>query len=388
MAALDPSSSPMEKLMAYLHEQAAPLSFQKSKKSEDGTMDNAFPSSGSLPVTPGSNSDPYFETPKSDHLQFLKTSKEASEAAELFRLRQELEVTKSKMCRMEEEKSKMEEELHQRRVTAQTVEQAINITSDASCVQPLQTADYSATNVFQLAKEVPNAPIIAAMEAWNGPEGKRATTNSSVQDRVSQNPAGWSSNNRSTFTLNVAAPLEQATPPVSHGWNMNHNSIRNGGGSSWYTNPLNPVMNQVVNPTMMGTTVLPQRGFSGLRLDTNFRNGAAILTEQAHFPADHGLRRSLTASPCRPGSTFGPRYNGYASYPTSANDSGISPPMTPSSRESFGYYAGDQAQYIPRPIGTRLSPTAAEFNVDGPKQWCNGQMVSWSSLSHAPTLVP
>ena len=128
----------------------------------------------------------------------------------------------------------------------------------------------------------------------------------------------------------------------------------------------------------------PATGQSGYR-----RNG--YLNEPTHFPLDQGFRGGLVSNPpSRPNSAFeGPRFNQYSGYNNTLVQAGnMSPTMSPMPMAPMSMYghSGAMTSYArpigSMPMGSRLSPEASEFNVDGmnPTPW-NAQVSSIARLS-------
>jgi hypothetical protein len=365
----------MEKLIAFLNEQTATQTgHQKQKKPGDTVLDTDLPSSESIPATPGSASDHYITTPGSDTQQLLDEVKDASETVELFRLRKELEETKSKMFRMEQEKSQMEQELHQRRVTPHDFDNEMCLPAEVE----LPIEDDVAENTMaylQTNLEASNIDKVSVKETWSIPEDATSFECGQIPETTDRSTNCWAPISRPTFSFNAAAPVERGIPANTNTWNANPAR-----SNSWYSG----TVNQSLNHGAFAASQSGQRGLPSLRLDTSLRQNHQLISEPTHFPADHGLRRSATNPPSRPTSAFDNRYNAWPPYTgttSSADGAAISPPLTPLSGASFGVYPSSSlGPFHARPIGTRLSPTAAEFNVETARPW-NSQLVSEASLS-------
>ncbi|KAL2350451.1 putative meiotic coiled-coil protein 2 [Cryomyces antarcticus] len=334
-----PDQSPMGQLLAKLSEQQAVLEKQKHALTTPDSdislklpsKDYADSSTGSSSITPAS--EVYVTTPKTDD-----GLGEVPDAAEMFRLKKELEAAKHKIARMDQE-------LSQTRITKHTLDQAMGPPSETDfqargdvtedTISKLQTAFNASTR----------PPIFSRHDSWPmQPDDSRSDNGDALSTRGYRDAQGIWGNNaaRPGFTYNVTAPVD---PWV-------------GRSSAHGMRPPNFL------PSQQAQRHAP------LRIDT-FGGGGILLHEPTPFPHDQGPRR-YNGPPSRPGSAFGPRYGGWGHPASASSDAiGISPPPTPLSFTSM--QPTMQVSYPTRPVGSRLSPTAAEFGGDAfslpPNPW-------------------
>lgn len=156
-------------------------------------------------------------------------------------------------------------------------------------------------------------------------------------------------------------------------WDHNLTASLNGnlpsGANIWSQGPRPPWMNRPAAPALPPLMVPPQqqlRSFSG-STSPILGNLPQYLGDPNQFQYGNGLRRYNNQS-SRSGSSFNTaRSAGWGSYGTSGEMSPLTS-VSPTSWQPMGLFQAVQG-YQPRPIGTPLSPTAAEFtagNGNGP----------------------
>ncbi|KAF2755096.1 ARM repeat-containing protein [Pseudovirgaria hyperparasitica] len=293
-------------------------------------------------------------TPRSSRCDEPRSSPDAQE---MERLKQELVDAKSRIARMDQE-------LHETRITKHTMEHATGPPSEVDFKGDVTDQTISS---LQINFNAATRGIGSRQESWQlQAEDARSDTSEALSAGVTNRVQGnWmNTGTKNGFACNVSAPVEQGyIAPTNNNWNMN-------GLRPWY----GANIGQGLNATGFNPPQPPSRSNPGLRIDT-YRNNQ-MLNEPAHFPLDHSLRRGVSNPPSRPPSAFDSRLGAWGTYSGSANSvdgAGVSPPLTPLSAQSMGMYSMGSQQYQPRAIGTRLSPTAAEFSFDAavPSPWNN-----------------
>ncbi|KAL1306420.1 hypothetical protein AAFC00_005123 [Neodothiora populina] len=332
-------NSPMDALLARLTEQQGKLAKQKNRL--DAQNNDSTSSSPSSPSASEQPSDPYAVTPRTGSHQ---ESDSPPDAAELLRLKQELTSAQSRLARMDQE-------LSQSRITKHTMEQALGSQFDADYdhtrdLGPQQTVVNRVDNWVQQTEPIPppnkydGPPAHGVWNASFAPPPPGATG----QGVPMPSTTGWSLPG-SGLPLHGQLDSRMVCP-------MNNNYFPNG-----------PNM-RPAHPT--------------LRLETG--NMPPYLGEPS--PADMSMRGSGQSS--RPPSAYGSRLQPWNAFNVSSNGSdqtGITPPLTPLTPMSFQAMNGPMdimpnvstmqagqpgiQSYLQRPIGTRLSPTAAEFHGHG-----------------------
>lgn len=327
-------------------------------------------------------SDPYAVTPRTG-------SKDASDPvpdpAEVLRLKQELIIAQSQIARMDQE-------ISQSRITKHTMEQALGSQFDPDFdhtrdLGPQPLANRVDNWVQQTESVTPAVKFDGGAPArgiWNA--GFAPPTSDFLGGGVTMPPSSWA--------LPSAAPVLNAMPDTRMAPPMNNNFYAMGTGH--------------------GSSLNVRQQQPALRLDTT--GVGSYFNEPS--PAEISMRSSGQSS--RPPSAFGNHLQPWSSLNTNGNGSdqtGITPPMTPLSFQ--GMHGGTMdgmppipsmhpmqqhmssnmnqpgmQSYIPRPIGTRLSPTAAEFHriggFDRPAPWHMQQQVRSrpsSRTSHCTDMI-
>jgi hypothetical protein len=329
-------------------------------------------SSDTIPVTPAS--DMFVTTPTTD-----PDVDNMQNPSEIMRLRKELEATRTKLARVDQE-------LHATRLTTSTFNQALGTPSEADFPHYKGDVTEHTISKLQNAFNAATRPV-ARQEAWPLQDDNHSEASEALSaGAFNRGQAIWGNGMRPALGINVPAGTQQqqyhAPTAMGNNWS-NANGVR-------------PYFNTNVN---LGMTAQPygvappqQRPSSGPRMDS-FR-GNQFLNEPTHFPLDRGARGGMNP-PSRPSSAFDVRYgNQFAHYPTPsvATTGNLSPttlgqmggpPMGPP-----GMYPPVNIAYQPQPIGsmTRLSPEAAEFSVDAmaPTPW-NAQVNVAHNLARALT---
>lgn len=289
-------------------------------------------------------------------------------ATEMIQLKKELDEARSEVTRMRSE-------LHATSLTTSTLNQAMGQSSDSDYQY------YGGEVTEQTISRLQNA---LNESTRNGPARREGWT--MQEDTLSDNSDGGVStrgfcNNAQTIwggvrpavSVNVTGPTAQPFPPLGNSWSNDSSRPFYNGGMGMGTNMANQNFGSVQAQPR------PSNGHS------SYRGRNQLLNEPTHFPLDQGYRGGLASNPpSRPGSAFEPRYNQYPGYANGfvpVNGSGgLSPTLAPMPMGPVGMY-GPSTGIFPRPTsaGTRLSPEAAEFNVDNlaPGPW-NAQVIAMS----------
>ncbi|KAI4715717.1 ARM repeat-containing protein [Aureobasidium sp. EXF-10727] len=354
-----PRNLHLEELLAKLSEQQVLLSKQSSALHAQRGGETSPDSSGS-----GALTNPYATTPRTDS-QFNEVSQ--SELAEMLRLKKELETAQTQIARMDQE-------LSQSRITKHTLEQAMGsqFDSDFDHIRDLRPQGVSARVDNWVQSTEPGVPPI------------NANPNISATHMAPPAARGiWASG--PSFGPGIAGSPSGPGGPGVIGQALNNTN-------NW---PLHdPRAMAGARPEANNANMFPvgpnTRGCPpALRIDTT---GMAPFLSEPSSAADLSMRSGLS----RPASAFGNHLHPWGQFSPNINasdHSGLTPPLTPLSFQSMQnmhniagmpHPMSDQAlmnnmSFGPRSNGTRLSPTAAEFQAGG---YANaGWNVSQQSLS-------
>ncbi|THX86015.1 ARM repeat-containing protein [Aureobasidium pullulans] len=309
---------------------------------------------GDSPASSGSGAltNPYAATPRTDS-QINDISQ--ADLAEMLRLKKELETAQTQIARMDQE-------LSQSRITKHTLEQAMGSQFDSD---------------FDHIRDLRPQGVAARVDNW-------VQSTDAVLPPISSNP-------------NVNA--NQMAPPAAHG-------IWGSGPAFGPGGPGGPgVIGQAPNNTANWPLVDP-RVMSGTRLEVNNANmfpvgpntrgcppSLRIDTSAmgTYFSEPSSADLSMRGGQSRPHSAFGSHLAPWGQFSpniNAADQTGLTPPLTPLSFQSMQnmhnmsnipgmpQHMSDQAMmntsFGPRSNGTRLSPTAAEFQASyGGPGWSN-----------------
>ena len=330
----------MDKLLAKLSEQQVLLEHQTNtlNSSENNTscleVDGSM--SSSVPLTPATDS--FSVTPGTEDSDGEKTIQ--LDPAEMLRLKKELDAAKNKIARQEQE-------LSQTRIIKHTFEHARD---------PILG---SATSIKgePVVRTIGN--IQEAFSATNRPFGQRPDmignhddARSDISDALSAGAYNraqsiWSSNAPQGYNHGLPSPGNQQFQAQASIWGQ--------GGRQWGNRPMAPPL----PPLMVPQQQQMNRNYSG---PTSPMSGVTHYgSDFGQFHANQGLRRSNTQS-SRSGSAFiHSRNMGWDTYGNST-DGGLMNMAPSSSFQQMGMFQAPMS-YQPRPIGTPLSPTAAEFTT-------------------------
>ena len=348
---LPSGSTPMDALLARLSNQQGRLAKQKDEL--EAQHNNSIGSrSSSVSTSEQPTTDPYATTPRtSSH----NASDSPPDAAELLRLKQELVSAQTRIARMDQE-------LSQSRITKHTMEQALGSQFDAEYDHTRDLAPQTVVNrvdnwMQQTEPVVP--PVTAPIKYEGGPPARSI----------------WNAG----FASTAPGAVGQGGVPVatSNGWSL---PDTNGASDA----RMGPSMTHGFLPSS-GSALRHQQP-SPLRLDAS--SIGPYYNDRS--PLDVSMRSSGQSS--RPPSAFGNHLQAWSHFNAtgSASDQpAITPPITPLSFQGMhgpmdgmppmppmhplqhgmqqslqhpGMVQHGMQPYMPRPIGTRLSPMAAEFH--------------------------
>ena len=338
----------MDTLLAKLSEQQVLLAKQKNALSSAEDKHNAqaleTPISGSIPLTPATDS--FQGTPNTEDEDADKNAR--LEADEMLRLKKELDAANSKIALQEQELSQT------RLVTNDSI---------ASMGPPVNTnvttkSDNIARSVANPQSNLSVRPVARRQDTWNN-QSSLADTQSDGPDHMSTGNFNrvqniWSTSGATGFNFGLPTPVTQQFQQPAQVWGQ-------GAARQWGNRPMVQALPSLMMPQQQQ---MQQRTFSGPSSPVSGGNGRFV-NEHVHLQGGHGLRRSNTQNN-RGGSVFTQPRGNWDSY--NGNESpdamgGMSPVST---YQPMGMFQAP-ISYQPRPIGTPLSPTAAEFTAgNGP----------------------
>ncbi|MCJ1391469.1 hypothetical protein MMC18_004333 [Xylographa bjoerkii] len=292
--------------------------------------------SSSVPLTPATDS--FSVTAGTDDSDGQKTIQ--LDAAEMLRLKKELDAAKNKIARQEQE-------LSQTRRIKHTFEQARDPISGPAAVNKSDPVVRTIANI-QEAFSATNRPFGQRQEIIGNHEDAR----SDISDALSAGAYNraqniWSGNATQSYNHGLPSPGNQQLQAQTNIWGQ--------GGRQWGNRPMAPAL----PPLMVPQQQQVQRNYSG---PTSPMSGVSHYgSDFGQYHGGQGLRRSNTQN-SRSGSAFAHGRNmGWDTYGNSS-DGGLMNMGPPSSFQPMGMFQAPMS-YQPRPIGTPLSPTAAEFTA-------------------------
>ena len=312
----------MDAILAKLYEQRGKIEKQKGQLvSTDNNSSHDLEESvpGSVPLTPAT--DTFVGTPPTEDEDSERTLDLGS--VELARLQKELNAAKDKIARQEQE-------LSQTRVIKHTLDQVKTESVDQSS-SGFPDAFHPSSRLLQDDTASEFSDVLSpsgfnrGQNIWNPAPGP------AFNQQTSQQASIWNSGSYRPF-MNRATP--QGLPPL----------------------------------IMPGQQ---QRNYNAGLSQPNFSNGNRFANDHNQFQGDPGFRRS-NAQNNRVNQTYGPtRNHGWDNFGASTDGPPVSAIGTPTAYQTMGMYQAP-TDYQPRPIGTPLSATAAEFNLG------NGPMNPWN----------
>lgn len=339
----------MEQILAQLSEKQTLLHKQKEalKSLDDGHIahiDNDSSSNGSVQLTPATDSFDITAISEGNDDETVQL-----EAAELARLKQELNVAKDKIARQEQE-------LSQTRVIKHTFDQAMGPPSEMDYHHSGDVTEHTISSL-QSAFNASSRPLPDRQDAW----GVQDDTQSDISDALSAGAYNrahgiWANPARPGYGIDLAAPINQQ-------YNANTNHWAQEAGRAWPNRP------QVhVPPPLLLPRQQPQHGTYTGPPTPVYGGDGRLMSDFNQFQPPQGLRRPNT-QPNRMGPGYNQRNTSLGTYASSVSSGGDGMSAN-TSFQSMGAYQGPVG-YQPRPIGTPLSPTAAEFTAshNAPTPW-------------------
>jgi len=176
-------SNPMDMLLAKLSEQQATLTKQSEamKSADEGyarTLEYVNNTSSSVPITPATDT---FDTSTAPTTSPASPAVGDQSAEEVARLKNELEVAKAKMARMDQE-------LAQNRITKHTIDQAIGSASEAD-FPTTHPSEVTGSRLHQLQQSL-NAsgrPGFSREHSWAAGDDARSDTSEALSGTLSAN---------------------------------------------------------------------------------------------------------------------------------------------------------------------------------------------------------
>ena len=322
----------MDTLLAKLSEQQTLLEKQKNavsaQEDKDSSHENADSSSSSVLLTPASES--FTVEHDSDGIEDEDTIK--LDAAEMARLKKELDAAKNQIARQKQQ-------LDQTRVIKQNIDKSMSPTYAADR-QTSATPSGRSKGICQ--------------DNWRVNEDARSDISDAMSVGHYNNANVWSPPSRTNMNSTLPSAAYQHS------------------GSTWGQPGARPWNHRVMGAALPGS-MLPQqqqmqqqRTYSG-PVSSVSGGETRGMNDYNQFQGGPGLRRSNTHG--NRATSFYPqtRNNGWEMYAGGVGGvEGINLAMAPNAAyQSVGMYPAS-LPYQPRPIGTPLSPTAAEFRTTQP----------------------
>lgn len=333
----------MDTLLAKLSEQQAILEKQKqalgSAEENVAQHERDESISSSVPLTPAT--DVFDVTPATEDNDEEDTIK--LDASEMLRLKRELDAARDKIARQEQE-------LSQTRVIKHTLDQAMGPPFGADINARGNVTERTAGNLYGF--NASSRPMMARQDNFVVSDDAR----SDISDALSAGAYNraqniWSSPARPSFQYGLPGLIEQSYQQPASNWGQ-------AAARPWGTRNMTHGLPSLVTQQQQ-LQQLQQRTFSGPPSPAS-GHGSGVFNESNHYQGGQGLRRANTQNN-RTSSAFAqPRNNGYDMFGGSVTSSDVMSSV--SSYQPMGMFQNPMA-YQPRPIGTPLSPTAAEFTA-------------------------
>ena len=332
-----------------LLEKQQQMLFSNGTATSTGEEDNS--SAASAPLTPATKTLPTSSSSGDNNPNGNKLG-----TVEMLRLKQELIAANSRIALQEQE-------LAQTRVIKHTIDQAMG---------PPSEADFGGRDVteqtissLQNAFNASTRPFNQRQETWMPQDDARSDISDALSAGAYNRARGiWTNSSQpAAFGMNMNGGMEKnyRDPPV-----FPNNAGPPDSGRNWNNRPFNPGF------PAQGGFAHSQRVLSGPSHPAYPVDGR-YAGDQAPYMQANGPRRSITQVN-RGGSCFPPQNSPWGTF--SPEPTGI-PPRTAGAPHMGAYQQvgvfPSAAPYHPRPIGTPLSPTAAEFTST------NSSVSSWGS---------
>ncbi|KAI9689336.1 MAG: hypothetical protein M1822_009987 [Bathelium mastoideum] len=295
-------------------------------------------------------------------------SARASDDEEVRRLREELNAAHSKLA-------KMDEELAQTRITKHTLEQAMGASPDLSLPMRIPSRDTLESGLREPLSESARANL-ARTEHWMA---QQEDAQSDVTDPLGAAGVPFSNHlwSKPSLGMNLPKPTDHQFPLL-----LSQQQTMPTPARPW--SDRNPA--QAMNQPPFVPTLHGQRSMN-LRSD-KFGDNSFTVSEPSTFGSNQSVRRQ-NPDANRQFPSFGSAFNsGWGPTPNQFNWNGKidnSPSMTSFVTDPLQPSYSSAPSYMPRPIGTRLSPTASEFTTGNITQtpWNTG-----TTTEPATTYVP
>ena len=349
------ASASMDNLLAKLSEQQILLEKQKNailttdkkptpiteKVANPNTDKNAPYSdidestSGSVPLTPATDS--FHDTPETENSDEEKTI--MLDPAEMLRLKKELGAAKDKIARQEQE-------LSQARNNKPTLD-SIKGPNVPLIARKSNSIDRTISNA-QDAFNAVNRSYGARQEMYGVHEDARSDNSDALSAGAFNRAQGiWSANTGPGYNPGMPNTMNQQFQHSTNIWGQ--------GSRPWMNRPTAPALPPLMVPQQQQ---MQHRAYSG---PTSPVSGGSnrFGNDFSTFQGGQGLRRSNTQN-SRTGSAYTQgRNNGWDTFGHGTDGAMMN--MSPvNSFQPMGMFQAPMS-YQPRPIGTPLSPTAAEF---------------------------
>ena len=338
----------MDQILAQLSEKQTLLHKQKEalKSMDNGQLaqpDNDSSSNGSVQLTPATDSfdiTPNSEANEDETVQL--------DAVELARLKQELNAAKDKIARQEQE-------LSQTRVIKHTFDQAMGPPSEMDFHHSADVTEQTISSL-QSAFNASTRPFPDRQDAWGVQDDARSDISDALSAGAYNRAHGiWANPAKPGYGIDLAAPLNPQYNANAQQWGPE-------AGRAWPNRP----QVQVPAPLMLPRHQPQQGTYTGPPTPVYGGDGR-LMNDFNQFQAPQGARRP-NPQPNRMSVAYGQRNTSLGSYASNVSSGdGMS---SNSTFQSMGAYQAPMG-YQPRPIGTPLSPTAAEFSAshNGPTPW-------------------
>ena len=338
----------MDQILAQLSEKQTILHRQKEAlQSLDNEhiahRDYDSSSSGSVQLTPATDS--FDVTPRSEENEDDTIQ---PDAAELARLKQELNAAKDKIARQEQE-------LSQTRVIKHTFDQAMGPPSEIEFHHHGEVTEQTITHL-QSAFNASTRPFTERQDGWTMQDDAQSEVSETLSAGAYNRSHGiWANPARPGFGLDLGGPVDQQYNLTTHHWGQD-------AARPWPNRP------QVqVPPTLMVPRYQPQHGSYTGPPTPVYGSDGRLMSDFSQFQPNSGLHRSNTQT-----NRMGPLYSARnASLGSYTSNVGSTDWMNSNNAYSPVNAFQSPMAYHPRPIGTPLSPTAAEFTASHgvPNPW-------------------
>jgi len=291
--------------------------------------------SGSVPLTPATDS--FHDTPDTENSEEENTI--ILDPAEMLRLKKELDAANDKIARQEQE-------LSQARNTKPTVDSTKGPNAPLMA-RKSDSIDRTISNA-QDAFNAVNRSYGSRQEMYGAQEDARSDNSDALSaGAFNRAPGIWSANPGPGYNPGMPNTMNQPFQQSANIWGQ--------GSRPWMNRPMAPSLPPLMVPQQQQ---IQHRAYSG---PTSPVSGASSRfgNDFNTFQGGQGLRRSNTQN-SRTGSVYTQgRNNGWDTF-GHGNDGSMMNMSPVSSFQPMGMFQAPMS-YQPRPIGTPLSPTAAEF---------------------------